>query len=91
MIVVPALPPALIALLILLDLPLALIVAALALSMAVGCAVLLIDGVLIIKGSVSPRQWRVPVSIILAAVDVALPPVLVALVGRVIRGLFKML
>lgn len=91
MLVVPALPLALTALAILFDLPLALIAAALVLSVAVGCAVLLVDGVLIIKGSVSLGQWRVLASIILAAVDVFFPPVFVALVGVVIRGLLKML
>lgn len=91
MLVVPALPLALIAFLILFDLPLALIAAALAFSVAVGCAMLLIDGVLIIRGSVSLGQWRVLASIILAAVDVVLPPVFVAAVGHVIRGILKML
>ena len=91
MLVVPALPLALIAFFLLFDLPLALLAGALAFSVAVGCAMLVIDGVLIIKGSVSLRQWRVPVSIILAAADVVFPPVFVALVGHVIRGLLKML
>ena len=91
MLVVPALPLALTALLILFDLPLALVASALVFSMAVGCATLLIDGVLIIKGTVSLGQWRVLASIILAAVDVALPPAILALVGHVLRGLLKML
>lgn len=52
---------------------------------------LLIDAALIIKGSVSLRQWRVLASIILAAADVLLPLVFLAIVGIVIRGLLKML
>lgn len=91
MVVVPALPLALTAFLIQLDLSLSLIAAALVFSVLVGCAMLLIDVVLIIKGSVSLGQWRVLVSIILAAIDVSFPPVFVALVGRALRGLFKML
>ena len=87
----PALPLALIACLILLDILLELMVVAFVFSVVVGCAVLLIDGVLIIKGSVSLRQWRVLASIVLAAVDVLLPPILVALIGRAIRDILKML
>jgi hypothetical protein len=87
----PALPLVLIACLILLDILLELMVVAFVFSVVVGCAVLLIDGVLIIKGSVSLRQWRVLASIVLAAVDVALPPILVALIGRAIRDILKML
>jgi hypothetical protein len=60
-------------------------------SVAVGCVVLLIDGVLIIKGFVSFGQWRVLASGILAAVDVLLPIVVLALFAAAFRGLMKML
>ena len=60
-------------------------------SVAVGCVVLLIDGVLITKGSVSLRQWRVLASVILAVLDVLLPIGILALFIIVVRGLMKML
>ena len=91
LLVVPALPLALNACLILFNLLLELLVVAFVFSVVVGCAVLLIDAVLIIKGSISLRQWRVLASIILAAADVLLPFIFLALMGVVIRGLLKML
>ena len=91
LLVVPALPLALNACLILLDILLELLAVAFVFSVVVGCAVLLVDAVLIIKGSVSLRQWRVLASVILAAADVLLPLIFLAMVGIVIRGLLKML
>lgn len=91
LLVAPALPLALNACLILFDILLELLAVAFVFSVVVGCAALLIAAALIIKGSVSLRQWRVLASIILAAADVLLPLVFVAIVGIVIRGLLKML
>ena len=91
LLVVPALPLALNACLILLDILLELLAVAFVFSVGVGCAVLLVDAVLIIKGSVSLRQWRVLASIILAAADVLLPLIFLAMLGTVIQGLLKML
>ncbi len=91
MLAAPALPLALNACLILFDIQLELLAVALVLSVVVGCAVLLIDAVLIIKGSVSLRRWRILASIILAAADVLLPLIFLAMVGIVTRGLLKML
>ncbi len=60
-------------------------------SVAVGCAVLLIDGVLIVTGFASLRQWRVWASVILAAVDTFLPIGVLVLFIIVARGLLRML
>jgi hypothetical protein len=91
LLVVPALPLALNACLILFDILLELLAVSFVFSVVVGCAVLLIDAVLIIKGSVSLKQWRVLASIILAAADVFLPLIFLAIVRILIRGLLKML
>ncbi|HEX8560862.1 MAG TPA: hypothetical protein VF668_22400 [Pyrinomonadaceae bacterium] len=91
LLVVPALPLALNACLILFDILLELLAVTFLFSVVVGCAVLLVDAVLIIKGSVSLRQWRTSASIILAAADVTLPLIFLAIVGLAIRGLLKML
>ncbi|HEX7956683.1 MAG TPA: hypothetical protein VF508_07070 [Pyrinomonadaceae bacterium] len=60
-------------------------------SVAVGCAALLIDWVLIHKGLASLGQWRVLASVILAAADAFLPVGVLVLFVLAMRGLFKML
>jgi hypothetical protein len=60
-------------------------------SVAVGCAALLVDGVLIREGHASLGQWRVLASVILVAVDVLLPVGVLVIFGLAMRVLFKML